>query len=79
MSRISKLVAVITTFVIAVALACSGESFAQGIWTEKTPMPTPRAAAMAAVVNGLLYLFGGSNCAMAPPNNNCHLPNRRGL
>jgi len=33
---------------------------AAGLWTEKTPMPTPRGQAAVAVVDGKIYVIGGS-------------------
>ncbi len=69
-----KFVATFTMCLVAAALACSGEALAQGTWTTKAPMPTPRAESQnGAVVNGLLYVFGGNNCAVSTANN-CDLP-----
>ncbi len=34
-----------------------------GIWTAKSPMPEPRSASAAAVVNGKMYVMGGNNAA----------------
>ncbi len=49
-------------------------ALAQGTWTEKAPMPTPRADSQnGAVVNGIIYVFGGQNCAISTANN-CDLP-----
>jgi N-acetylneuraminic acid mutarotase len=73
MKRIFRLVVTVITIVFAIALAGSGKSFAQGTWTTKAPMPTPRVAAKGAVVNGRLYVFGGGNCAVSAANN-CILP-----
>lgn len=39
----------------------ASETFAQGTWTTETPMPTARYAAVAEVVNGILYVVGGNN------------------
>ena len=40
-------------------------AFAQGTWSEKAPMPTPRASAIA-TVNGVIYAIGGVTTNGAP-------------
>jgi N-acetylneuraminic acid mutarotase len=44
----------------------ASDTFAQGIWTTKEPMPTARTVAAAGVVNGIIYVAGGevaNNCS----------------
>lgn len=53
-SRIVK--AALAALVVA---AGSNQTFAQGTWASKAPMPTHRLAAAAGVVNGILYVIGG--------------------
>lgn len=45
--------------VALVSLIASVQTFAQGTWTTKAPMPTHRLGAAAGVVNGNLYIIGG--------------------
>ena len=62
MKRLVYLAALLLMFLFSSQIE---PTYAQGIWTTKAPMPTPRAPAIAAV-NGVIYAIGGVTTNGAP-------------
>src|SRR5687768_7675152 len=46
---------------VGLILSTSSPLMAQGTWTTKAPMPTPRLGLAAAAIDGIIYAVGGDN------------------
>src|SRR3989442_1500423 len=61
--------AITLTSLMVMLLLIPASTWAQGTWTTKAPMPTPRGSVVVGAINGNLYVVGGFYCCPPPAFN----------